>query len=102
MSLNVDEFGDVVRVNMREDVSSATSYTMTLQPKVGDTLEKTATLGTVDVTYEGEDLLANNYIEYTIADGDLEYAGQWRKKGKAVISSTKEIVSNYEFFTVLE
>ena len=105
-SLNKSEYGQVVRVNLFEDVSTATDLTFVLQPKVGESLERTASngvaIGTSNVDVGDETYLANQYLEYTILDGDLTYAGQWRIKGKAKLSATKEVISDYKRITVME
>lgn len=101
MSLNKDEFGQTLRVNLGEDISSATSYKMFIEPQLGTLLEKTATLGTTNVDVDDETYLANQYVEYTTIDGDMDYAGTWRLKGIAVYASS-EIHGDYKKFTVLE
>lgn len=102
MAINKGEYGGTLYVNMGEDISSATAYKMILQPPFGDSLEKTATLGTETITHENRTYTANQYITYTIANGDIDQSGQWRKRGKVTQSATNVLLSNYEKFTVLE
>jgi hypothetical protein len=77
-----------------------------LEPKVGTKKEKViadgVSLGTANIGVNDETYLANQYIKYTIAANDLDYAGLWRKKGKAKLSNTNLVVSDYENFTVME
>ena len=103
-SLNKDEFGQVLRVNMLTDVSTNTALNFVLEPKYGEKLEKSTgvTVGTVNITVDDEQYLANEYIQYTTVDGDLDKSGQWRCKGIVTISSTEKIVSDYKTFTVLD
>ena len=98
--MNVNEFGQIIRANIGEDVSSLTSYKMILEPELGDSVEKPATLGTVNIVENDETFIANQYLEYVVESEVLDRKGQWRKKAKAT-SSTQEISGNYQRFTVL-
>lgn len=104
-SLNKNEYGQVVRVNMLEDVSTNTLLKFILEPSVGDKLEKAAAdgvvVGTSNVTVDDESYLANEYLEYTIKDGDLTFVGSWRLKGEVDINSTKKVVGDYKIIEVL-
>ena len=66
--LNKDEYGDKVYVNMGEDVSTATALTFVLQPKIGDSLEKSISdgvaVGASNIDVGDESYLANQYLEY--------------------------------------
>lgn len=102
MNINKDEYGQTLRVNLGEDVSTATSYEFILEPKFGDKLEKVGILGTVNITVGDEDWLANEYIEYVTIDGDIDHAGQWRMKGIATMSATETVNGDYSYFTGLD
>jgi len=106
MSLNKDEYGIVIFTDMGEDVSTNIGVEMVLEPQIGDILTKVATDGVTVGSSNVEDgdrtLLANTYLQYTLKEGDLTFAGNWRKKGKVEIDSTKELVGNYELFEVLD
>ena len=102
MNLNNGEYGQTLRVNLGEDVSTATEYSFILEPQYGEKLEKTGILGTVNITEGDEDWLANEYIEYVTIVGDINKSGQWRKKGIATMSATETVNSDYDFFTVLD
>ena len=99
--MNKGEYGQTIRANLGEDISSATEYKIILEPQSGDKLEKTATLGTSNVTEGDETYLANEYVEYVIESGVLDYSGLWRVKGEATISGTSKKIGNYKRFTVL-
>lgn len=101
MSINNGEYGQTIRANIGLDVSGGTAYTMILEPKIGDILTKTATLGTVNVVDEGKTLLANQYVEYVLASGDITTPGMWRKRGQATVSG-KEVIGNFERFMVMD
>lgn len=117
MSLNQFEYGQVLRANMGEDVSTNIGLTFILQPKAGtpdsannstdqprNAIIRTTgvTVGTVDVFDGDTKLLANEYLEYTVQQGDFDIAGQWRIKGEAKISSTKKVSGNFKLITVLD
>ena len=103
---NKGEYGDVIYANLGEDISTATELTMVLEPKIGNILEKAisdgVSVGTANIDVNDKTFLANEYIQYTIKEDDLDYAGLWRNKGKAKLSSTNLVVSDYTHFTVLE
>jgi len=99
---NYLEYGQLIYVNFGEDISAATELTIILEPKVGTAIEETATLGTVNIDVNDETYLANEYVKYTIQENDLDYAGLWRKKGKAKLSTTNIVVSDFTTFTVME
>jgi len=101
-NFNKNEFGQIIYVNLGEDVSTNTSLAMYLQPKLGTQKEVVPTLGTANVDVDDETYLANEYLKYTIAEGDLDYSGLWRVKGKAILSSTNVVISDYKTFTVLD
>lgn len=101
-NINKNEYGQTLRVNLGEDISTATAYDFIIEPKYGEKLEKTGVLGTVNVVEGDETYLANQYLQYTIADGDIDQAGQWRMKGEADLSATSKVISDYKYFTVLE
>ncbi len=91
-NLNKSEFGQVVRVNMLEDISTATDLKLSLEPRLGTKLEKTASngvvVGTIDIVEDDETYLANQYLAYTIKEGDLDYIGQWRIKGEVTFGAS--------------
>jgi len=99
---NYLEYGQVIYVNFGEDISAATELTIILEPKLGTVIEETATLGTANIDVNDETYLANEYIKYTIQENDLDYAGLWRKKGKAKLAFDNLVISDYTNFTVLE
>lgn len=101
-NLNFNEIGQIIRVNVGEDISSSTP-TLILQPEAG--LEKEITSGVtipnVQVVTDKETFEANEYIEYTTKDGDLDYVGRWKKKAKLEFSSSDIQQNNFVKFRVL-
>lgn len=104
-TLNKGEYGDVIYVNINKDVSSGTSFSIKMQSRFGDLKERTESdgvaLGTTNVTVDGEKYMANEYLTYTVKEGDLDVAGIWQLKGIAVISSTRKIIGDYQYISVL-
>lgn len=102
MTFNDGEYGSVLRVNLGTDISAGTSLTLYLQPRRGEEKEFTTNLvvGSSNVTVDDQSFLANQYLEYTLQDGDLDEAGQWRARGSAIVSG-ELIKSDYVKFTVL-
>ena len=93
-NFNKFEYGQVIRANLREDVSTNTGLEIVLQPelgasknanRVGNTQPLGAVIannpdvteGTVDVAVDDETYLANQYLEYTIKENDLSKSGVW-------------------------
>lgn len=102
--MNVGEYGQVFRFNRYEDIS-ATTPTLILEPRIGTAIERTTadgvTIPTSTKVIDGETFTANQYIEYVIKEGDLTFAGRWRAKLKMKYSPTKELITDYQRFTVL-
>ena len=104
---NTEGFGQTVRVNFYRDISAGTAFTIELQPQFGGTrdllddnpLTVPAILGTVDIVVDDETMKANQYIEYVTQEGNLDSAGRWRTKGKAVLPA-ETIVTSYQYFRV--
>ena len=117
-SFNAYEYGQIIRANMRQDISAGTAFEMIIQPEQGASKNASqlpnrpngaviatnpdVTVGTVDVTVGDVLYSANQYLEYTTKENDLSKAGTWRVRGTAVISSTNKIVGDFVRFTVLD
>jgi hypothetical protein len=101
-NLNFKEVGSIIRVNTGEDISLSTP-TLMLQPELGKTKEITdgVTIPNVAVVVNGEAFEANEYIEYTTKECDLDYIGRWRKKAKLDFSTTDIRQTDYQKFRVL-
>ncbi len=106
---NKDEFGQLIQANMGQDVSTATELKLILQSQVsvnGDKKEKAGadgvTVGTVNVVVNDETFLANEYLQYTLKEDDLDKAGLWRVKGEALLSSTNRVIGDFRRFSVGE
>ena len=100
--INKGEIGAPLRINLGEDISSATTAIIIAQPEVGTAKEFAATIPATNVTVDGVTLNANEYAEYTTtSEEDLDYVGRWRMKLKATFSSTDIAQTNYVKFRVL-
>ena len=116
--LNKYETGQIIRVDMGQDVSSNTSLQFIMQPKTGtpknnssnedypNSIVRTSSDGVVvgssDIEVGDETYLANQYLEYTTLTDDLSQSGLWRVKGTATLSPTNTISGDYKLITVLE
>ena len=102
--MNKNEYGSVILVNMNQDVSSNTSLKLVLKTELGEKTEITAglTVPASDTTQDGILYKANNYIQYTTKDGDIDSAGVWQKQATATMTQTKVVVSDYRKFRVFE
>jgi hypothetical protein len=105
MTSNVGEYGQILRASIGQDVSTNVGLTFTIQPQVGPQITRSqsegVSVGTADITIGDIKYLANEHLEYIVKDGDLDKAGNWRKKAGASLSSTVEVVGDYEIFSVL-
>ena len=101
-SLNKNEVGQPIRINLGEDISLATP-TLILEPELGEKKEITSgvTIPAVPVTIGTVTLNANEYLEYFTKESDLDYAGKWRYRAKLNFSSTDVRKTDYQRFTVL-
>lgn len=81
-SLNVGEYGQVLRFNVGEDISAAT-ITLSFQPPNETIVDKLAVDGVVvpaqNITINNSNIfVANQYAEYTIEDGLINKVGTWK------------------------
>jgi len=105
MALNENEFGSVITVDMGRDVSTNIGLEVALEPELGDekifTQSDGVTVGSVNITEGDETFLANTYLQYTLKDGDLDFVGPWRKRGRVKVDPANEVVGNFVQFQVL-
>ncbi len=103
MNFNLDEYGGKLYANFRQDISTGTSLTIELEPQRGELKEFTSNVvvGSSNVTIDDESMVANEYLEYTIQETDLDQAGQWRVRGSVIVSG-ELIKTDYVRFTVLD
>ena len=116
-AFNKNEYGQVIRVNLKQDVSTNTGLEVIIQPELGHSknahrdsdkpqgaviaTNPDVTVGTADITVGDEVYSANEYLEYTIQADDLSKSGTWRAKGAADITPTNKVIGDYKRFTVL-
>ena len=101
-NLNFNEIGSIIRVNLGYDITASTPK-LILQPELGETKEISTgvTIPGVTVITDIETFTAGEYIEYLTIDGDLDYAGRWRKKAKLTFSSSDIQQNDFKKFRVL-
>jgi len=119
-AINRNEFGQVIRANIGQDVSTNTGLEFIIQPEFGQSENTNTTdirtqphgsvirtaadgvvVGTVDVVVDDTTLIANEYLEYTTKSGDFSHAGNWRIKGSADLSATSKAIGDYKLIPVL-
>ena len=102
---NVGEFGQILTANLGTDASVNVGLEFTLTPQLGQKIVRAeadgVSVGTVDKTTGDTKLLANNYLEYIVKEGDLDTAGVWKKQAGVSISTTEKIIGQPELFSVL-
>ena len=102
MSLNVNEIGKAIRINVGKDISAATP-TLILLPEFG--LEQVITSGVtvpaIDVQEDNKTFYANEYVEYTTIAGTLDYAGRWKKQAELYFSPVDVEKTDFQKFRVL-
>ena len=105
-SLNTSEYGQTLIIDFNQDVSGSTALNFILEPRHGDNIERTASdgvlVGTVDIDVRDESFLANQYVQYTTKEGDIDQVGTWRYKAEVQLNSTVKLVSDYQIVEVLE
>jgi hypothetical protein len=115
---NAYEYGQVIRANMKQDVSAFTVFEIVIQPEQGYSKNASqlpnrpkgaiiasgsdVTVGTVDVTIGDVLYAANEYLEYTTKINDLSHPGTWRVRGTVVKSAANKLLGDFLRFTVLD
>jgi hypothetical protein len=101
-NMNKNEVGQPIRIDFGEDISLSTP-TLILQPELGQTKEIVTgvSIPAVNVTVDGETLLANEYVEYFTIFDDLDYVGRWKNKAKLEFGPTDIRQSDFVKFRVL-
>ncbi len=107
-NFNKNSFGQLLKVNFFQDISTGTSFEMQIEPQFGGQrldgdkpiLTVVGTLGTVNTVVDDMPFKADQYLEYTIKEDDLKDVGRWRVKGIATLLSVT-VATNYQFFRVL-
>jgi hypothetical protein len=100
INFNKSSFGQYLRVNFGQDVSTATAFSLEMQPENGEKVTKTPTLGTSNVDVGDETFLANQYVEYaTEEDVFNDHVGRWRVKATATLPAAT-VSTDYVLFRV--
>jgi hypothetical protein len=115
---NAYEYGQVIRANMKQDVSAFTVFEIVIQPEQGSSKNASqlpnrpkgaiiasgsdVTVGTVDVTIGDVLYAANEYLQYTTKPDDLSHPGTWRVRGTVVKSAANKLLGDFLRFTVLD
>ena len=99
--MNKDEFGVVIQFDVNEDIDSYTSIMYLKKPSGAVSGELTVTVGSTTITTEdGDTFTANQYVEYTTVEGDIDESGWWEAKVRTTFSATKELETDWKRFWV--
>ncbi len=98
--MNVGEYGNLLRFNVKEDISSNTALSMEFIDPCGKALVTVPTLGTSQVVTDAGTFAANQYVDYTFASTDIDSAGWWKVR-VAVTYAAKLLKTDYTRFEVL-
>lgn len=93
--MNADEYGNILRLNVSEDISNRTNTLFLTSPApVYKMLIITAanglSVGTQDIQTPEGDFFANQYVEYTIKEGDIFISGVWEARLRSQSSDQSE------------
>lgn len=92
VSVNQGEYGQILRFNVSEDISTA-SVTLEFLDKTGTVTTKSATTPASDATLsDGTVFKANEYGQYTVESGLLDNAGLLRVRLVATYSSPAKVL----------
>lgn len=102
--MNVGEYGNILRVNLKEDISSFTNTMRLISPVPYYSVKEITsanglTVGTVPVDVGGEIFQPNEYLEYTIQVGDIFMAGAWEVKTISVDTVNDKCMTNDDKIT---
>lgn len=96
--MNVGEYGVIKRHGVAFDMSANTALSLTFTKPSGATL----TVSNPDVSAPGSvggSFAANEYFQYTFANGDVDEAGTWTVRG-TYTDGSKQLISDAATFTV--
>jgi hypothetical protein len=102
MALNVGEYGVIIRFNQAFDLSNQTALSLKLTKPDGTTSSKTSNLvvGSTDIATTLGTFTANEYVEYTVQDGDIDQAGKWTAQLTYTDATKRLITDSPAVFTV--
>ena len=105
--MNVGEYGNVLRVNLNEDISTRDNILELISPvptvkKISITSLEGLSVGTENITVGEEVYLANHYLKYTIQPEDIFISGEWniRVYSKASDNANNKITDKPLIFIV--
>lgn len=95
--MNKTEYGNYIRVNVSEDISSAVNVLTLTSPKacykvLTITEADGLAVGVVNVLVDTVTFQAGEYVEYKIKDGDIDTAGEWTAR----LASTNAIAGTHK------
>lgn len=100
--MNVNEYGILCLFSVGLDLSANTALSIEFTKPDGSQLIVTnpdVTMGTVDVVTSFGLFPANQYLQYTFADGNVDQAGLWTARA-TYTDSSKYLISDPATFVV--
>lgn len=99
--MNATEFGTAIRVGVGYDISGFSTLSLVFTKPSGATLTVTdsSSPAVSAPSSAASDFLANQYFEYTTADGDIDEAGTWEVCA-IYVDGQKKLVSDKAKFYV--
>ena len=94
--MNKNDFGDYIRVDVEEDISSASAVTFNFIDPKGNLTQKAGTIPGISVG----DAVAGEYGEYLVEEGLLAFSGLWRIKLTVDYSGTRQRSTKYVGFPI--
>jgi DNA primase len=97
--INKDAYGQKIYIDFNQNVSTATTFTATIQPQEGNEITSlTPTLETSDLRVGDQLYTANQYVSVTVTENLFDdYApGIYRAKATATLSASEVISTDYD------
>lgn len=105
--MNINEFGNTIRVNLGEDITGFTHELHLISPapvvkRQIKTAEDGLVIGVASLTIGDVTLNPGEYLEYVFKEGDIFIAGEWRVRvySTATDNNRRKLSSFESFFTV--
>jgi len=103
--MNVDEYGNYIRVNLSEDLEPYLVFMILKSPtpyvkEVVLSEQEGVTVGLSDIIIGDQTFLSGQYIEYQVKEGDIFLSGEWilRVKVESILKNERIYTDNMGFY----
>jgi hypothetical protein len=93
-NLNADDYGQVAKLTCREDSTPVDISTYTTRKFILTDPDGAATLKTATFDTDGTD----GVLKYTLADGDIDQAGNWQVQARISKTGTEITSDPHRFY----